>query len=55
MTLRGAEKVYCLARVENGYIQFDPKSQHELAGHSLLLPNWDDPKWEPLTKSYRPA
>lgn len=52
MTIRADSKVYCLARIENGHIQFDPTSHHELAGSDVVLPEWDDPAWEPLVKSY---
>jgi hypothetical protein len=45
LTLRGSGNIYCFARVQNGYIEFDPTCTHDLAGHTLRLPDWDDPKW----------
>jgi hypothetical protein len=47
MHVEREKHTFCFSRIENGYIQFDPTSQHDLAGHSLLLPDWDAPAWAP--------
>jgi hypothetical protein len=42
---------FCFARVKEGYIIFDPTCTHDLAGHAVQLPDWDEASWEEQKKA----
>jgi hypothetical protein len=53
LTMRPEGSVYCFARVRGGFIEFDPTSQHALAGHIVELLDWDNANWDDKTNTIK--